>query len=111
MTGKPEQDDEIKERPRVFMGRDRYQAFMMEVATIEGAACSPGKAAAELRCSRQFIHKLVKQGKLRAWIYYDTPGAKRADYVYIPFVDIADYAKKHGRGQPEDFQEIGDDFG
>ena len=110
MAIEPE-DNRVTGGAKVFIGRDRFQEFMRQVSDIEGAACSPGKAASELGVSRQYIAKLVKQGKLRAWIYYDKPGQKRADYVYIPFRDIQDFAKKHGRGQPEDFQETTDVFG
>jgi hypothetical protein len=106
-----EQSDDLKGRPKVFIGRDRYQDFMREVSTIEGPACSPGTAAAELAVSRQYISKLVKTGKLTAVIYKQSANAKRADFVYIPVSEVREYAKKHGRGQPEDFAEETEEFG
>ena len=66
-------------------------------ADFNGHVVSPGGAAALLGLSRKTIYTLCKRGELRAFrsdesAYRDTPR-----WVYIPVVDIRDYAAKVGR--------------
>ena len=87
---------------RVFIGHDRYQAFL-DAAKLLGVGVSPGGADAELHCTRQYIHKLLAKGKLRAVIYKER-ASKPASYCMIALDDVRAYGERVGRGEPADFQ-------
>lgn len=91
----------------VYIGRQRFNEYLDTIRQVEGGTLSPGGAASMLRCSRQFIHKLLKQGKLEAWLYYEE-GHKRPDYGEIAVRDLEAYAAKYGRGEPEEFSQTVD---
>jgi hypothetical protein len=67
----------------------------------KGGMVSPGKAAAMLSVSRDYVHQLEKEGKIRAYrIWHDDLDwdrlplwakimvAKKDVYIYIPVADI-----------------------
>jgi|SRR5665811_342955 len=67
---------------------------------------SPGGAAALLGLSRKTIHTLGEQGKIRVYRSAEDDtgrfGAVRGPrWVYIPVVDLREYARKVGRPFPE----------
>jgi hypothetical protein len=66
-------------------------------AEFEGRLISPGGAAHLLGLSRKTVHTLCKRGELRA--YRSDENAERyvPRWVYIPLVDVRDYAAKVGR--------------
>lgn len=67
---------------------------------------SPGGAAALLGLSRKTIHTLGERGKIRVYRSSDNvKGRFGADqgprWVYIPIVDLREYARRVGRPFPE----------
>lgn len=67
---------------------------------------SPGGAAALLGLSRKTIHTLGEQGKIRVYRSADDVkgrfGAVHGPkWVFIPIVDLREYAKRVGRPFPE----------
>jgi Helix-turn-helix domain len=66
-------------------------------AEFDGHVVSPGGAAALLGLSRKTIYTLCKRGDLRAFRSDELANATTPRWVYIPVVDIRDYAAKVGR--------------
>ncbi len=66
-------------------------------AKFDGHVVSPGGAAALLGLSRKTIHTLCKRGELRAFRSDELANRTAPRWVYIPIVDIRDYAEKVGR--------------
>jgi hypothetical protein len=66
-------------------------------AEFQGHVVSPGGAAALLGLSRKTIYTLCKRGELRAYRSDDLAMGTTPRWVYIPVVDIRDYAEKVGR--------------
>jgi hypothetical protein len=66
-------------------------------AEFEGRVVSPGGAAMLLGLSRKTIHTLCKRGELRAYRSDDEASRGLPRWVYIPIVDVRDYATKVGR--------------
>jgi hypothetical protein len=67
---------------------------------------SPGGAAALLGLSRKTIHTLGEQGKLRVYRSADDEKGRFGSvqgpkWVFIPIVDLREYAKQVGRPFPE----------
>lgn len=61
---------------------------------------SPGGAAHLLGLSRKTIHTLCKRGELRAFRSDELAIGTTPRWVYIPLVDVRDYAAKVGRVIP-----------
>jgi hypothetical protein len=73
---------------------------------------SPGGAAALLGLSRKTIHTLGEQGKIRVYRSSDDVkgrfGAVHGPkWVFIPVVDLREYAKRVGRPFPEKNIDLG----
>lgn len=73
---------------------------------------SPGGAAALLGLSRKTIHTLGEQGKIRVYRSADDDkgrfGSTRGPkWVFIPIVDLREYAKRVGRPFPEKDIDLG----
>jgi Helix-turn-helix domain len=66
-------------------------------AEFHGHLVSPGGAAALLGLSRKTIYTLCKRDELRAFRSDDLAIGTKPRWVYIPIVDIRDYAEKVGR--------------
>jgi hypothetical protein len=66
-------------------------------AEFEGKVVSPGGAAALLGLSRKTIYTLCKRQELRAFRSDELAIGTTPRWVYIPLVDIRDYAMKVGR--------------
>ncbi|RDI76058.1 helix-turn-helix protein domain [Gaiella occulta] len=66
-------------------------------AEFEGHVISPGGAAHLLGLSRKTIYTLCKRGELRAFRSDENADKYTPRWVYIPIVDIRDYAVKVGR--------------
>jgi hypothetical protein len=66
-------------------------------AQFGGHVVSPGGAAALLGLSRKTIYTLCKRDELRAFRSDDLAAGTTPRWVYIPIVDIRDYAEKVGR--------------
>lgn len=96
-----------EELPKVYIGRERQADFWRDVGAIEGGGCSPGKAADMLGCSRQYVEKMILKGRVRAYIF-KFRAAERASYVVIPFSDIEEYARKHGKWKTLEIEETVD---
>lgn len=67
---------------------------------------SPGGAAALLGLSRKTIHTLGEQGKIRVYRSADDEKGRLGvnwgpKWVFIPIVDLREYAKRVGRPFPE----------
>ena len=90
---------------KVYMGRDREEAFWNDVREYNEPMLSPGGVAQRLHCTRQFVSSLVKKGQLKALAFYLKEGSKPA-YMMIPLSDVERYAARVGKGQPSDFDEI-----
>jgi Helix-turn-helix domain len=63
---------------------------------------SPGGAAAILGVSRKTVHTLCKRGVMRAFASDDPdqwgPFKFGPRWVYIPLIDVVEYAERTGRG-------------
>lgn len=66
-------------------------------AEFDGHVVSPGGAAGLLGLSRKTIYTLCKRGELRAFRSDELAAGTTPRWVYIPVVDIRDYAEKVGR--------------
>jgi hypothetical protein len=86
--------------------RDAGDAQLQELfERFDGQLVSPGGAAALLGISRKTVHTLGKRGRIRV---YEGPEIRHARglitegprWVYIPLVDVAQYAKEVGRPFP-----------
>jgi hypothetical protein len=66
-------------------------------AEFGGRMVSPGGAAALLGLSRKTIYTLCKQQKLRTFRSDDLAIGTTPRWVYIPLVDIRNYARHVGR--------------
>ena len=66
-------------------------------AEFGGHVVSPGGAAQLLGLSRKTIYTLCKRGELRAFRSDEYADRHTPRWVYIPIVDIRDYAVKVGR--------------
>ena len=66
-------------------------------ARFDGHMVSPGGAAALLGLSRKTIYTLCKRGELTAYRSDELAVGTTPRWVYIPIVDIRDYALKVGR--------------
>jgi hypothetical protein len=66
-------------------------------ARFDGRMVSPGGAAALLGLSRKTIYTLCKQRKLRAFRSDELAAGTTPRWVYIPLVDVRDYALRVGR--------------
>lgn len=66
-------------------------------ARFDGHLVSPGGAAALLGLSRKTIYTLCKRGELHAYRSDELAVGTTPRWVYIPVVDIRDYAVKVGR--------------
>ena len=69
-------------------------------AKFDGRMVSPGGAAALLGLSRKTIFTLCKQQRLRAFRSDDLAVGTTPRWVYIPLVDVRDYARHVGRPIP-----------
>lgn len=86
-------------RVRVFVGRDRqaeFRRYWEQFAAEHEGTISPGGAAAALGVTRQMVHKLIAQGKLRAVVYCDRPGGK-AGYIEVSVRDVKERMRERGR--------------
>jgi hypothetical protein len=78
--------------------RDQGDEKLAELfAEFEGKLVSPGGAAALLGLSRKTIYTLCKRQDLRAFRSDDLAMGTTPRWVYIPLVDVRDYAEKVGR--------------
>jgi hypothetical protein len=72
---------------------------------FHGQLVSPGGAAALLGLSRKTIHTLGEQGKIRVYRSAADSRGRILTYgpkwVYIPLIDLKDYAEQVGRPFPE----------
>lgn len=66
-------------------------------ADFNGQVVSPGGAAALLGLSRKTIYTLCKRGELRAFRSDELAEGTTPRWVYIPIIDLRDYAEKVGR--------------
>lgn len=66
-------------------------------AEFGGKLISPGGAAALLGLSRKTIYTLCKRQELRAFRSDDLAMGTTPRWVYIPLVDVWQYAEKVGR--------------
>jgi hypothetical protein len=66
-------------------------------AEFGGHMVSPGGAAQLLGLSRKTIHTLCARGDLRAYRSDEYADRDTPRWVYIPVVDVRDYANKVGR--------------
>jgi hypothetical protein len=66
-------------------------------AEFHGHVVSPGGAAALLGLSRKTIYTLCKRGELRAFRSDELAVGTTPRWVYIPLIDIRDYARKVDR--------------
>ena len=66
-------------------------------AEFEGRLVSPGGAAHLLGLSRKTVYTLCKRGELRAFRSDENADRYTPRWVYIPLVDVRDYALKVGR--------------
>jgi hypothetical protein len=66
-------------------------------AEFDGRLISPGGAAMLLGLSRKTVYTLCKRGELRAFRSDAEASRGLPRWVYIPIVDIRDYAEKVGR--------------
>ena len=66
-------------------------------AKFDGRMVSPGGAAALLGLSRKTIYTLCKRQELRAFRSDELAVGTTPRWVYIPLVDVRDYAEKVGR--------------
>ena len=66
-------------------------------AEFGGHVVSPGGAAALLGLSRKTIYTLCKRGELRAFRSDELAVGTVPRWVYIPIIDLRDYAAKVGR--------------
>ena len=66
-------------------------------ARFRGRMVSPGGAAALLGLSRKTVYTLCKRQELRAFRSDDLAVGTTPRWVYIPLVDVRDYAAKVGR--------------
>ena len=69
---------------KVYMGRDREEAFWNDVREYNEPMLSPGGVAQRLHCTRQFVSSLVKKGQLKALAFYLKEGSKPA-YITSTF--------------------------
>ena len=81
---------------RVYTGLDEREDYYRAVDAVEGGTCSPGGAAAILRCSRQRIWALIKQGRLRAWEFYDGRSTS-PEMVDVSIRDVVAHGVETGR--------------
>jgi hypothetical protein len=73
---------------------------------------SPGGAAALLGLSRKTIHTLGAQGKIRVYRSAEDEKGRLGvtwgpKWVYIPVIDLREYARKVGRPFPEARYDLG----
>jgi hypothetical protein len=72
---------------------------------FDGLLVSPGGAAHLLGLSRKTIHTLGERGKLRVFRSSEKTGGRVVKgpprWVYIPLVDVRDYAEQVGRPFPK----------
>jgi hypothetical protein len=66
-------------------------------ARFDARMVSPGGAAALLGLSRKTIYTLCKRQELRAFRSDELAAGTTPRWVYIPLVDVRDYAVKVGR--------------
>ena len=66
-------------------------------AEFGGRMVSPGGAAHLLGLSRKTVYTLCKRGELRAYRSDENATKYTPRWVYIPLVDVRDYAAKVGR--------------
>lgn len=81
--------------------RDRGDEKLAELfARFDGRMVSPGGAAALLGLSRKTIYTLCKRQELRSYRSDELAVGTTPRWVYIPLVDVRDYALKVGRPIP-----------
>src|SRR4051794_29936530 len=87
----------MADRINAFRGRERFQVYLqaLEEQQSEGGTVSPGGAAAILGVSRQRVHDLLREGRFRAWAFYERP-VDRAGYVEIAVRDIVEHGVRIG---------------
>jgi hypothetical protein len=66
-------------------------------AEFEGRVVSPGGAAMLLGLSRKTVYTLCKRGELRAFRSDENANRHQPKWVYIPILDVRNYAEKVGR--------------
>lgn len=81
---------------RVFTGLDERDDYHRTVAAVDGGTVSPGGAGALLRCTRQNIWKLIAQGQVRVWQYFDGR-TTLPEMVDVSVRDLLVYGIRTGR--------------
>ena len=85
----------------IFVGSDRFPAYIDAIHDVQHQGrrlISPGGAASELRCTRQYVHQLCKAGYFEAWVYYERPVAQPS-YFHIDYDQLL--AFEEGRKKKE----------
>ena len=87
--------------------RDEGDPRLREIfEEFRGQLVSPGGAAALLGLSRKTIHTLGEQGKIRVFRSDEDEKGRLGvnwgpKWVYIPLIDLEDYAERVGRPFPK----------
>jgi hypothetical protein len=85
----------------VYSGRERFKDWLKDVAEVPGGTISPGGAVQMMGCSRQNVHRLMREGKIECWTYCERG---RAHYVEISITSVRAYMNvqvQRALGEPE----------
>jgi hypothetical protein len=88
----------------IYIGRDRFDDYTEAVRQVPGGTMSPGGAALRMHVTRQYVHYLMKEGKLEFWLWRPGEG-RRAHYCEIAIRDVDAFIASHGKGQDAEFSE------
>lgn len=80
---------------REFVGPQEYDAFWEFVRGLDWRWVSPGAICGVIGCTRQYVAKLVKAGRLRAVVYRKAPGSP-AVYMFLSREEAEEYVRLRG---------------
>jgi hypothetical protein len=74
-----------------------FQAFLSDLAAVEGGTISSSEAASLLGCSRQRIHQLIRSGRVHAWVFHGGYLRDVTLWLELSVLDLLNYADSIGR--------------
>jgi hypothetical protein len=77
-------------KAHVYIGRDRFKDWLKDLEGKE--TVSPGGAAIMFACSRQWIHQLMREGRLETWLFYEREG-RPVTYAEISVESLEEVAR------------------